>query len=339
MTTTPDLDGFDAAQVAAELRSGLLHVLRKDLQRRGVVLGVSGGVDSAVCLALAAGALGPERVLGLLMPEADCADEVTARGRAVCERFDVPYLVEDVTVPLRVLGCYKRRDEAVRRVFPDYREGWPMNISLGGSADSDQVSYFNLTVQTPSGQRLTRRMNADVYRQVVAATNMKQRARKLVEYFHAESRNFAVLGTPNRLEYDLGFFVRGGDGLADVKLIAHLYKTQVYVLARHLGVGEDVIAQPPSTDTYSLPQTQEEFYFGVSLRTMDVVLHGWHAGRPAEELAVELALTPGQVSRLYRDVERKRRVADRGLREAVLLTDGVRDGYAASGIRRVGNAT
>ncbi|MEU1763135.1 NAD(+) synthase [Micromonospora sp. NPDC005652] len=313
------MEGFDPAESAAGLRDGLQRVLRQDLMRRGVVLGVSGGVDSAVCVALAAAALGPERVLGLLMPETDCPDAVTARGRAACEHFGVPYVMQDITATLRTLGCYELRDEAVRRVFPDYSEGWPMNISLGGSADRDRVSYFRLTVQSPSGERRTRRMDADVYRQIVAATNMKQRTRKLVEYLHAESRNFAVLGTPNRLEYDLGFFVRGGDGLADVKPIAHLYKTQVYALARHLGVGADVIGLPPSTDTYSLPQTQEEFYFGVPLRTMDVVLHGWYAGRPAAELAAEADLAPDQVSRLYRDIERKRRVAERGLRKAILL--------------------
>ena len=199
-------------------------------------------------------------------------------------------------------------------------DGWRQKISLAeGMLDTDRISYFNLTVAVPDGTLQTERMPTDVYLTVVAATNMKQRTRKLIEYTHADARNFAVLGTPNRLEYELGFFVRGGDGLADIKPISHLYKTQVYALARHLGLPDDICNQTPSTDTYSLPQTQEEFYYALPYGEMDLILWAWqHDVTPTDAGAV-MDLRPDQVERAYRDIVAKRRAAERGLRDAVAV--------------------
>jgi NAD+ synthase len=315
---SPDVLAVDAAAVVAQVTTSMTRALSRDLRRRGVVLGVSGGVDSAVCLALAVAALGPERVVALLMPEADSDPASQRRAQRLCDSLGVASQVEDIAPALTALGCYERRDRAVRQVFPDYGEGWRMKITVAeGLLDTDRVSYFNLTVADPDGRLQTARMPTDVYLTVVAATNMKQRTRKLIEYTHADARNYAVLGTPNRLEYELGFFVRGGDGLADVKPISHLYKTQVYALAAHLGVPDDIREQVPSTDTYSLPQTQEEFYFALPYREMDLLLWAWHHDVPPEAAAGVVRLRPDQVERVYRDIVAKRRAAARGLRDAI----------------------
>ena len=226
------------------------------------------------------------------MPEADSDPESQARAQRLCDDLGVEAVVEDIAPALTALGCYARRDAAVRRLVPDFGPGWRLKITLAqGLLDTDRVSWFDLTVADPDGALTTARMPTDVYLEVVAATNMKQRTRKLIEYTHADARNHAVLGTPNRLEYELGFFVRGGDGLADVKPISHLYKTQVYALAEHLGLPEEIRSQPPSTDTYSLPQTQEEFYFALPYAEMDLLLWAWHHdvapadGRPGRRAA------------------------------------------------------
>jgi NAD+ synthase len=128
----------------------------------------------------------------------------------------------------------------------------------------------------------------------------------MMEYYHADRLHYAVLGTPNRLEYDQGFFVKGGDGLADVKPIAHLYKTQVYQLAAALGVPTDVTSRPPTTDTYSLPQSQEEFYFALPTALMDLVLYAHDRGLDAATAAEEIGLTETQVERAFRDIGQKR---------------------------------
>jgi len=313
---------INCAETAHEIEEAIRQLIAGQLHRRGAVVAVSGGVDSAVCATLAARALGPQRVLGLLMPERDSAPDGTDRGKRLCEHLGIEYVIEDIGPALEALGCYRRRDEAIRRLFPEYGPGYRQKIAVAEDLlDRDRVNYFNLIIESPDGRREKQRMPLDVYLQVVASTNMKQRTRKLLEYYHAERLNYAVLGTPNRLEYDLGFFVRGGDGLADLKPIAHLYKTQVYALAEHLGVPEEIRRQPPSTDTYSLPQTQEEFYFALPYDQMDLALYAFLHDIPPEEAGRALGLTAEQVQRVYRDIVGKQRTAARLLQAAILIDD------------------
>ena len=340
----PDVLAIDCAAVSGRIEASLREIVAKRLRRRGAVVAVSGGVDSAVCAALAARGLGRERVFGLLMPERDSSPDSTRLGRLVCESLGIEYAVEDIAPMLEAAGCYRRREEAVRRLFPEYRAGGRFKIAVAENLlEQDRLNYFNLVIETADGRHQKRRMPLDVYLQVVAATNMKQRTRKLLEYYHAERLNYADIGTPNRLEYDLGFFVRGGDGLADVKPIAHLYKTQVYALAEYLGVPEEIRSQVPSTDTYSLPQTQEEFYFALPYGQMDLLLYAFLHGVPAEEAGRPLGLSGRQVERVYRDIAAKRRTAEQ-LGQQPLLIDEERapDGRCAEAgpadVRKEGGA-
>jgi NAD+ synthase len=311
-----DLDPEAESALIAEVLRGQV----RDLKRRGVVVGLSGGVDSAVCAALAVRALGPKRVVALLMPDRDTPADATRRAAEYARRLGIEVVREDVDATLQVLGCYERRDRAIHRVIPDVPDGYRAKITLAGEVlDRDRLPYFNLVVDPGDGREITRRMPPDAYLGVVAATNMKQRIRTLLLYTHADGRDYAVIGTPNRLEFALGFFVRGGDGLADVKPIAHLYKTQVFALAAHLGVDEAIRSAVPSTDTYSLPQTQEEFYFGMSLARLDLLLYAIDQGIPRHAIAEGMGLSPDQVTRIERDISGKRRAASRNAGEALLV--------------------
>lgn len=312
---------LDTAAEATRIERFIATAVSQRLRRRGVVLGVSGGVDSAVCATLAARALGPQRVLALLMPERHSSEEATGRALRLCRDLGVRHVVEDITESLEALGCYHRAEVCIRQLFPDYGPGWLHKIVIGSKAAAEAIPFFNLVVQSPDGIRQTARLPPGVYLGVVAATNFKQRVRKNLEYFHAEAANYAVLGTPNLLEYELGFFVRGGDGLADLKPIAHLYKSQVYDLAAHLGVPEEIRSQPPSTDTYGLAQTQEEFYFALPYGTADLLLFADRNGISAEEAGAAVGLDAEQVRRCWRDFMGKRLVAERNLAEA-LRADG-----------------
>lgn len=311
---------IDYAAEADRIAVSIQQTLSRDLKRQGLVLGVSGGIDSSVCAALAVRAVGADRVQAILMPERESSDSSTRRGRLLCDSLGLTPILEDITGPLEALGCYERRDNAIRRMFPDYGPGWKQKIGLAtGLLDADRVNYFNMTVQSPAGKMATARMPVDVYLAVVAATNLKQRIRKTVEYTHADARNFAVLGTPNRLEFELGFFVRGGDGLADLKPIAHLYKTQVYEMAAYLGLPDDIQAQAPSTDTYTLPQSQEEFYYAIPYQVLDLALCAFGHGVSPQDAATALGIDSEQVTRVYRDIVQKRRTSARIMRHAALV--------------------
>jgi NAD+ synthase len=297
---------MDNGRVVSAICDRLREILSTDLSRRGLVIAMSGGIDSSVSAALCVRALSAGRVYGLLLPERDSSAASTLRGRQLAEHLGIQYEIFDIAPTLDAIGCYRWRDEAIRKVFPDYTSAWKNKIVISGGLEG-KVNHFQLVVQTPDGETRRERLGLREYLQIVAATNFKQRVRKTVEYFHADRLNYAVVGTPNRLEYDQGFFVKNGDGSADVKPIAHLYKTQVYALARYLKLPDEICAAVPTTDTYSLAQGQDEFYFALPYEQMDLALYGLNHGYPATALAAALGVTTGQAEHVYRDIEAKRR--------------------------------
>jgi len=295
----------------------IVQILRdnvgKVMHRRGAVIGISGGVDSSLVIALCVRAFGAERVVALLMPDKDSdpSSEILARG--VARHFGVDPILEDITPALEGLGCYARRDAAIRRVFPDYdaAAGYKAKIVLPSNIlDEGTLNIFSLTIITPSGEVITRRLDISEFLQIEAASNFKQRTRMSMLYYHAEQRNYAVIGTPNRDEHEQGFFVKYGDGGADIRPIAHLYKTQVYQLAEYLGVPEDVRRRTPTTDTYSALQTQEEFFFRLPFATMDLLCYAQEHATPLTEVSAALGLSEEQILRGYANLTQKKRATN-----------------------------
>src|SRR5271157_4219996 len=297
---------IDARLEIAKITASISAYLARS-KRRGVVVALSGGIDSSTVAALCVAALGKNRVFGLHMPERESSPETIMLSRLLAESLGIDSTLEDISPILEGAGCYRRRDDAIRKVCPDYGPGYKSKIVLPSVIDSDSFRLFSVVVMPPDGTQTKHRLTTESYLGIVAATNFKQRVRKMLEYYHADRLNYVVSGTPNRLEYDQGFFVKLGDGSADVKPIAHLYKTQVYQMARALGLPEQICSRPPTTDTYSLPQSQEEFYFSLPYDKMDLVLYGKnHAFSPAE-IGAAMGLTAEQVGRVFRDIDGKRR--------------------------------
>ncbi len=298
---------FDLERTVDAVVKAMREAVFSSLSRKGCVVAVSGGIDSSVCAALSAKAMGSAKVFALILPEKDSSSASRSLGETLCAHLGVPHEVKDIAQTLDAIGCYRWRDDAIRSVFPDYREGWKSKIVISQNLlESDRFNFFRIVVESPDGLRMEKRLPLAAYLQIVAATNFKQRIRKTLEYFHADRLNYAVVGTPNRLEYDQGFFVKNGDGSSDVKPIAHLYKSQVYALGRHLGLPDEICAAKPTTDTYSLQQGQDEFYFVLPYDRMDVILYGLNHGKTAEEAGAEVGLTGEQVRRVYRDIRTKR---------------------------------
>jgi len=298
---------IDCAAESQRIQATIQQCVHEKLKRRGVVVALSGGIDSSVVGALCVRALGPERVFGLLLPEKDSSPQTLLLSRMIVEHLSIPAEYHDITDLLATAGCYKYRDEAIRSVIADYGAGYKCKIVLPSLLERENLRVFSVVVESPAGVQTRARLPVQAYLQVVAATNFKQRVRKMLEYFHADRLHYAVTGTPNRQEYDQGFFVKFGDGSADLKPIAHLYKTQVYQMAEYLGLPREIRERPPTTDTYSMPQDQEEFYFSVPYHVLDLCLYGRNHGMPAEEAARLLSLETVQVERIYKDIDAKRR--------------------------------
>ncbi|GAB6146292.1 NAD(+) synthase [Desulfocicer niacini] len=297
---------FDKSKEVQKIVDGIRLHLRKNLKRRGLVVAVSGGIDSSVSAALSAMAVGPEKVLGLLLPERDSSGESSRLGNMLLKHLGIDSLEINISATLEAIGCYMWRDDAVREIFPDYGDGWKSKITIAGGGDGG-INYFHLIVRAPDGTISKKRMELKQYLQIVAATNFKQRIRKTLEYFHADRLNYAVVGTPNRMEYDQGFFVKNGDGSSDIKPIAHLYKTQVYELARYLELPQEICSTTPTTDTFSLSQGQDEFYYGLPFEKMDLALWAYNHDIYADELAKLIHVTEDVAGFVLKDIERKRR--------------------------------
>ena len=310
---------FDAAACIERLAEGTASAVR-GLGRRGAVVAVSGGIDSSVTAGLAVRGLGADNVLLLRLPERDVGSGSSDLGLELAQALGARTVEEPISEALEALGCYARRDEAIRKLFPDYEPDWKHKLIR--SEPTGGIIFFSLVVERPDGSQEQRRMPSGAYTELLAATNMKQRVRKLHEYTWADRLSYAVIGTPNLLEYDQGFFVKGGDGLADVKPIVGVYKSQVYAMAFELGLPESITGQRPTTDTFSLPQTQEEFYFGFPYEQMDVLMWGHEQGLEPSEVAPRVNLEPTQVEAAYSEIERRRTATEYLQAPAVLVDPG-----------------
>ena len=303
---TDNVLSFNEEEEVKRITDFIKKSLRSDLHKRGLIVAISGGVDSAVCAALCVKALGSKKIFGLSLPEQDSSSSSVTLAEKLIAQLGIESEVHDIAPTLDAIGCYKWRDDAIRNIFPDYTAEWKNKITISENTGG-QINHFYLVVQSPAGEIFKERMGLKEYLQIVAATSYKQRVRKTVEYFHADRLNYAVVGTPNLLEYDQGFFVKNGDGSADIKPIAHLYKTQVYALARYLGLPKEICEAEPTTDTYSMPQNQDEFYFALPYDKMDIALWSHNNGIAVEELADYFDISLDKARTIYTDIESKRK--------------------------------
>lgn len=311
MNYTKDSIKIDPAKEVEKITSKLREDVTKKLKKRGAVVGISGGIDSSVVLALCAKAFGPDRVFGVMMPENDSNPDSLELAKKLSEKFNTKYVVENMTEALAGFGCYKRRDEAIKKVFPEFNSNYKAKITLPTNLmEKETLNVFQLTIIAPDGKTKSERIPLKEYLQIVAASNFKQRSRMCMLYYHAEARNYAVIGTGNKNEHEQGFFVKYGDGGADIKPIAHLFKTQVFQLADYLGVPEEIRQRTPTTDTYSAEQTQEEFFYRVPFDILDRVWFGWEQGIPSKNIAEALELTEENVESIVNDTQRKIRTTE-----------------------------
>ena len=293
----------------------VIEKLKRDvpniLSRRGAIVGISGGIDSSVVLALSAKAFGPKKVLGIMLPEQDSSDDSEILARNLANKFGVDTIVENITSALDGFGCYRRRDEAIARVIKDFDPlADKAKIEIKQNISQNIPAVFSITVIKPNGEIISKLLPVKEYLQIVASTNFKQRSRMTMLYYHAERLHYAVIGTPNKHEVEQGFFVKHGDGAADVMPIAHLYKTQVYQLAKYLGVPQDIIDRTPTTDTYTAEQTQEDFFYQMPFEDMDLIWYGWENGYSSEEVAPVMNKTIKEVENIYKSFERKRKTTE-----------------------------
>lgn len=281
-----------------------------DLRKKdGVVVGLSGGIDSALVSSLCVKALGKERVFGLILPERESNPISKEYAKEHAEALGLEYEIVDITRTLKAFDSYKKRDAIINSLFPDYNPS-KHKIKVTLPKDllfRDYFNFFTLRVLEDDKEIFSSRLRKGDINGIVAATDTKQRTRMIYLYYHAERLNRIVCGTTNLPEMMQGFFVKYGDGGVDIEPIAHLYKTQVYQLAREFSVPQSIIDRPPSPDTFNSQVSDEEFYFRIPYSLVDLLLFAWRNDFPKEDVCNVMDLTNDQLDRVYRDFNTKYR--------------------------------
>ena len=279
-------------------------------RREGAVVGISGGIDSAMTTALSVRALGKDKVLGVFLPEKESNPISLTYGELLAKKLGIRTEKVDLTQALESLGCYKKRDEIIKKIFPGYGSSYKIKIGLPQDLlERDRINYFSLKMISPKGEEKSFRLSKEGLLGIVAATDMKQRSRMLQLYYYAEKLNYLVIGTTNLSEYAQGFYVKFGDGGVDLEPIAHLYKTQVYQLAKFLDIPEEIIKREPSPDTFSAVVSDQEFFFCMPYDMLDLLLYAQEHKIPLTNVSKVLNLSEEQIKRAYRDFDQKRKAS------------------------------
>ncbi|MBM4332167.1 MAG: NAD(+) synthase [Deltaproteobacteria bacterium] len=306
MTFSTTVLNIDPAREIFRITEFIHRMTHGSFKRRGAVVGLSGGIDSAVTAALCVRALGKDRVLGVLLPEKESNPISLEYGRKEAERLGIRTIKEDITAYLGSFGIYERRNAVIKEIFPEFNDACRFHVTLPQNLlEQDRLNYYSITMEDPAGKRQKKRISSSRWQQVSACQNVKQRVRMVLLYHYAEREKYLVAGTTNRSETAQGFFVKFGDGGVDIEPLAHLYKTQVYQLANSLGVIEEIIHRAPSPDTYSLPVTDKEFYFCLDYNLLDLLLYGYEHAVPVDQIVRELCLKKEEIERVFKDFRAK----------------------------------
>jgi NAD+ synthase len=294
--------------IANKIKEDILTVLK----RKGAIVGISGGIDSSVTLALAVKALGPEHVIGIMLPEKDSSGDSKALALKLAKQLGVQTIEENISSALEGFGCYRRRDESVKAVFPEYNpKEFTMKIGINPKGISSNLPpVFSLTIVDKSGSEKSKLLPMKEYLQIVAASNFKQRCRMSMLYYHGERLHYAVVGTPNKHEVEQGFFVKHGDGGADLMPIGNFYKTQVYQIGKYLNIPKEIMERTPTSDTYSAEQTQQEFFFQLPFSEMDLIWYGYENGYNAVEVGKVLGKKEEEIKSIYANFHRKQKTTE-----------------------------
>jgi NAD+ synthase len=292
--------------VEEELQSFIKEQIFDKFRKKGAVIGVSGGIDSALTCALCVKAIGSTNVLGLIMPERDSNSESAVYAKNLCEKLGVKSITVDITHILESFGVYDNRDKIIKKYFPNFNNQSKYRIVVPNRLNNESSrSLPHLEILGVGNQTHKVRLSLHDYLDLTASTNIKHRTRMALLYYHAEKNHFVVAGTTNKSEMVQGYYVKYGDGGVDIEPLAELYKTQVYQISSHLAIPDEIIKRKPSPDTWSFEVSDEDFFYGLPYKTLDLIWFANENSIPPEKISTALSLTLEQVKRIIDDQKKK----------------------------------
>ena len=266
-------------------------------QKKGVVIGLSGGIDSAITAALCTKSIGSEKILGLILPEKE--SDVNSKNLAlqIAEKYNIDTETIDITNILESFGVYENKEKIVKEKFPNYNEKCKYRVVVPSKSENNIGMPF-LEILDDENIVHKLKISSFDFLNLTAATSIKHRVRMTMLYNYAEKNNFTVVGTTNKTEYLQGYFVKYGDGGSDIEPLVHLYKTQIYQIANFLKLPEEIINQDASPDVWSFKTSDEEFFYAVPYNIVDLILYGREKNLSINEIAKFLNLESEKIEKL-----------------------------------------
>ena len=266
----------------------------KDLGKDGVVLGLSGGLDSSVCAYLCTRVLSRDKILTLILPEKDNNPLNMEHAKLIANTLQLPTKTINLTSFLEQIGVYKlftdeerSNKEKVEKLIKGLTKVLKTQSLFTTGMSFQYDGKFGLK------EKLERKLLLPYSNKFFALTYAKVRLRMLLLYYYAALNNYLVIGTTDKSEWTVGFYDKYGDGANDITLLRHLYKTQIRQLASYLGVPKEIIQKPSSGDL--IAKLPNEVIMGFTYEQLDQILYGLEKGMSDQNIAGEVGIDKGSV--------------------------------------------
>ena len=293
-------------QVINSLVDFIKKQVYENFKKKGVVIGLSGGIDSSVIAALCVKALGPKNVLGVIMPEKESSPQSMQFAQKLAKKFEIPTKTIDITNILNSFDIYNIRNSVNKKYYSNFDDNCQYRIVVPQDLiERDGIGFPYLEIKERNKNILKIKLSYNDYLAMIAATTIKHRVRMINLYFQAEKNNFLVMGTTNKTEFVQGYYVKYGDGGVDAEPLIDLFKTQIFQLAEHLGIPEEIIKRKPSPDTWSLEVSDEEFFYRIPFHLFDVFWYHRENKLDVKIISEIFNLTDIETKRILNDQERK----------------------------------
>lgn len=275
-------------------------------QKKGVVLGLSGGVDSAVTAALCAKSLGSEKILGLIMPEKESGSSSQQLAQQVAKKYNIETKIIDISKILESFGVYQTKEKIVKEKFSGFNSTCKYRVVVPPKLENN-VGIPYLEILDKKNEKHKIKISSSEFLTLTSATSIKHRVRMATLYFHGEKNNLAIIGTTNKSEYLQGYFVKYGDGGSDIEPLVNLYKSQIYQLGEFFDIPGEILTADASPDVWSFTTSDEEFFYSVPYNIVDLILYARENNLPVNEIQKISQIPKQQIENLIRFQNQKQK--------------------------------
>ena len=285
----------------------------EQFHKKEAIIGLSGGIDSAVTAALCTRSLGSKNVVGLIMPEKESDVKSQELAQQIAKRLDIETKIIDISNILESFGVYQNKERIVKDKFANFNTSCKYRVVVPPKLENSiGIPYLEILDEHNIQHKL--KISSFEFLTLTAATSIKHRVRMTMLYYHGERNNQVVIGTTNKSEYLQGYFVKYGDGGSDIEPLVNIYKSQIYQIGEFFKMPEEIMEKDASPDVWSFSTNDEEFFYSVPYEIVDVILYARENNLSINEIQEYSKISIGKIESLLR-FQNQKQVKSKHMRE------------------------